>query len=136
MSHSTDALVDWLGSIDTYVRGYYDLDDCYPRSVSLSRAAVELYFAFLKRPPAPASVSAPMRGASSSREAQLYLMTAYGLCLKFWVDINDNIRFNTLLARAAHNMFSKKEFSNAEWDMLVALDLNIRGHTELQFDAP
>lgn len=129
MSQLTEKLVEWLGSLDTYVRVYYDLDEYYPRSVSLCRAAVELYFAFLDRAPGPV-------GVSNAREAQLYLMTAYSLCLKFWVDVHDNIKFNTVLARAAQNAISKKEFTNAEWEMLVALDLDIRGHTELQFDAP
>jgi hypothetical protein len=125
-----DSLVEWLDPFDEYTRSHYSLDNYFPTHGSMSRAAVNLYSAFINN-----RIS---RSKLSSRESQVYLMTAYSICLKFWVDVNDVMGLNTLMANSTRDKISKKEFFRAEWDMLITLDLRIREYTEeaLKFDAP
>lgn len=119
------ALLMWLNSIDTYTRQFYNLDDFFPPG-TLSEAAIDLFTSYM---------SLRKREFNIDR-TELYIVTAYGICMKYWVDVNDDMNYNTLLAKCLRNIYNKKDISYVEWEILTVIDLDIRRYTESQLCEP
>jgi len=114
-----EGVQQWLQQVDVYIEVRLGLKYYYPCG-SMSLAAYELLCAFLYKFPQPLS----------TKELQVYALTAYGLCLKFWVDMFEDMMLNSCLVHIIKQDVTKTDFINAEWNMLVTLDLDIRKYTE------
>jgi len=114
-----DGISNWLTEIDRYICLHMRLCDYYPKG-NMDVAAYEMFMGFLHKFPDPLMTT----------DIQVYALTAYVLCLKFWVDLSDGMQLNTVLVKIMKNQVDKKDFIKAEWTMLCVLDLNIREHTE------